>query len=160
MREIDASQVTEAIAKLCVEANCFLAEDVRCALCTAERQEPFAPAREILHILCRNEQIARQDAYLQRRRQHLQIAVDLLPTAVAVKLQLKTVAQPQFIAGLIILLFGLEHLHIGKVIVDKLVNGSRQILIVYPLVIVARTHRYPSEQNHKTAQDFLHKTLF
>ena len=43
MREIDASQVTEAIAKLCVEANCFLAEDVRCALCTAERQEPFAP---------------------------------------------------------------------------------------------------------------------
>ena len=61
MREIDASQVTEAIAKLCVEANCFLAEDVRCALCTAERQEPFAPAREILHILCRNEQIARQE---------------------------------------------------------------------------------------------------
>ena len=61
MREIDASQVTEAIATLCVEANCFLAEDVRCALCTAERQEPFAPAREILHILCRNEQIARQE---------------------------------------------------------------------------------------------------
>ena len=61
MREIDASQVTEAIATLCVEANCFLAEDVRCALCIAERQEPFAPAREILHILCRNEQIARQE---------------------------------------------------------------------------------------------------
>ena len=61
MREIDASQVTEAIAKLCVEANCFLAEDVRCALCTAEQQESFAPAREILHILCRNEQIARQE---------------------------------------------------------------------------------------------------
>ena len=61
MREIDASQVTEAIATLCVEANCFLAGDVRCALCTAEQQEPFAPAREILHILCRNEQIARQE---------------------------------------------------------------------------------------------------
>ena len=61
MREIDASQVTEAIATLCVEANCFLAEDVRCALCTAEQQESFAPAREILHILCRNEQIARQE---------------------------------------------------------------------------------------------------
>ena len=61
MREIDASQVTQAIAKLCVEANCFLAEDVRCALCHAAEGEPFPPAREILHILCQNEEIARRD---------------------------------------------------------------------------------------------------
>ena len=44
-----------------MEANCFLAEDVRCALCAAEKQEPFAPAREILHILCQNEEIARRE---------------------------------------------------------------------------------------------------
>lgn len=61
MREIDASRVTEAVATLCVEANCFLAEDVRCALCAAEKQEPFDPAREILHILCQNEEIARRE---------------------------------------------------------------------------------------------------
>lgn len=61
MREIDVSQVTKAVATLCVEANCFLAEDVRCALCAAEKQEPFAPAQEILRILCQNEQIARRE---------------------------------------------------------------------------------------------------
>lgn len=68
MREITAQQVTEAVAKLCIEANCFLAEDVRCALCHAEANEPYASARKILQILNQNQEIA--------RAQHMPICQD------------------------------------------------------------------------------------
>ena len=32
MREINAAQITEVIAKLCIEANEHLPEDVKCAI--------------------------------------------------------------------------------------------------------------------------------
>ena len=61
MREISASLITEAVARLCVEANRNLPGDVCAALQQAAREEPFAPARDILDILVRNEGIARAE---------------------------------------------------------------------------------------------------
>lgn len=59
MREIDAAQITAAIRELCISANRYLPEDVACALKEAEAAEPFAPAKDLLTLLCENEQIAR-----------------------------------------------------------------------------------------------------
>ena len=60
MREISASLITETIARLCVEANRNLPGDVCAALHQAAKDEPFAPARDILDLLVRNEVIARE----------------------------------------------------------------------------------------------------
>lgn len=59
MRELNASLITETIARLCVEANRNLPADVCGALHTAAAQEPYAPAKALLDILVRNEAIAR-----------------------------------------------------------------------------------------------------
>lgn len=60
MREINAGLITEAIARLCVEANRNLPGDVCAALHQAAHNETFAPARGILELLVRNEAIARE----------------------------------------------------------------------------------------------------
>jgi len=60
IREINASLIAEAIARLCIEANRNLPADVCCALHQAAQDEPFAPARDILDLLVRNEGIARE----------------------------------------------------------------------------------------------------
>ena len=60
MREISASLITETIARLCVEANRDLPADVCHALRQAAKDEPFAPARDILDLLVKNEGIARE----------------------------------------------------------------------------------------------------
>ena len=60
MREINAGLITEAIARLCVDANRNLPGDVACALHQAAEAESFAPARDILDLLVRNEAIARE----------------------------------------------------------------------------------------------------
>ncbi len=59
MRTIDAQTITETIARLCVEANRNLPEDVARALHAALDEEPFAPAKDLLSLLTKNEQIAR-----------------------------------------------------------------------------------------------------
>ena len=59
MRELDASLITETISRLCIEANRNLPGDVCAALHAAAAAEPFAPARDILDLLVRNECIAR-----------------------------------------------------------------------------------------------------
>lgn len=59
MREINAAQITGTVARLCIEANRYLPEDVACALRQAENDEPFAPAKDLLALLNKNEQIAR-----------------------------------------------------------------------------------------------------
>lgn len=59
MRELNASLITETIARLCVEANRNLPADVCGALHAAAAQEPYAPAKALLDILVRNEAIAR-----------------------------------------------------------------------------------------------------
>ena len=60
IREINASLITETIARLCVEANRNLPGDVCAALHQAAQEEPFAPARDILDLLVKNEGIARE----------------------------------------------------------------------------------------------------
>ena len=60
MREISAADITETVARLCVEANRRLPGDVACALRAVEASEPFAPARELLGLLGRNERVARE----------------------------------------------------------------------------------------------------
>ncbi len=60
IREIDAALITETVARLCIEANRSLPEDVCDALHAAARDEPFASARDLLDLLVRNEGIARQ----------------------------------------------------------------------------------------------------
>ena len=60
MRTIEASAIAETIADLCIRANRELPEDVTRCLYQAEESEPYAPAKEILGLLCRNEQVARK----------------------------------------------------------------------------------------------------
>lgn len=60
IREMNASLITETIARLCIEANRNLPADVCSALHQAAQDEPFAPARDILDLLVRNESIARE----------------------------------------------------------------------------------------------------
>ena len=61
MREIQASAITETIKNLCIEANRDLPQDVACALHAAAEKEPWAPAKDLLDILVKNEGIARQE---------------------------------------------------------------------------------------------------
>jgi fumarate hydratase subunit alpha len=60
LRVISVEAVTETVKKLCIEANYFLNEDIGCALCSAREEETYAPAREILDILQRNAEVARE----------------------------------------------------------------------------------------------------
>lgn len=62
MRELDAARITETVARLCVEANRILPEDVCQALNAAEKNEPFAPAKELLGLLTQNAEIARENS--------------------------------------------------------------------------------------------------
>jgi len=60
MRIIDAKIITESIAKLVVEANLYLPEDVKQALESALRQETSQCGREILSQLIENYKLAEQ----------------------------------------------------------------------------------------------------
>ena len=61
MRTIDASQITEAIAKLAVDANYYLSDDMRCALETAKEQEESPLGKAIIGQLVENACIARDE---------------------------------------------------------------------------------------------------
>ena len=61
MREINASAITETVARLCVDANRHLPQDVRDRLSCAREQEPWAAAQEILDRIQENYQIADRD---------------------------------------------------------------------------------------------------
>ncbi len=61
MRELDVRQVTEAIARLCQEANFNLGPDVEMALRNAEAAEDKPLAKEILGQLITNAEIAQQN---------------------------------------------------------------------------------------------------
>lgn len=60
MREISAEIIAETVARLCIEANRNLPQDVACALACAEDAEPLAPAKDLLGLLRQNERIARE----------------------------------------------------------------------------------------------------
>ena len=59
MRTIFAQDITDAVAKLCIEANLRLPEDVRAAMEQAYAQEPWPLAQETLHQLRRNLESAK-----------------------------------------------------------------------------------------------------
>ena len=59
MKTVNAQTITETIALLRIDANLNLPKDVAAALHQAEETEPFAPAKDLLSLLTKNEQIAR-----------------------------------------------------------------------------------------------------
>jgi fumarate hydratase subunit alpha len=61
MRTIQAQVITDAIAKLCIDANYYLAEDVFNALKEGREKEESALGREILGQLVENACIARNE---------------------------------------------------------------------------------------------------
>ena len=61
MREISAQSITDAVKRLCIEANCRLSEDMKsCIECSCEK-ETWPQAKEILGRIIENYQIAEQD---------------------------------------------------------------------------------------------------
>ena len=61
MREIKASKITEAVARLCIEANFELGKDVLAALKKAEQTEESPLGKEALRQLLDNARIAREE---------------------------------------------------------------------------------------------------
>jgi fumarate hydratase subunit alpha len=59
MRDIPVSQITEAVRKLCIEANTHLGDDVLGALSAAGQSEDSPLAREVLDRIILNAQTAR-----------------------------------------------------------------------------------------------------
>ena len=58
MREISAEMISEAVARLCVEANCRLTDDMKACISGARQQEPWPQAKEILERIMENYTIA------------------------------------------------------------------------------------------------------
>lgn len=58
MREIKAAQITEAVERLCIEANEHLPEDVKCAIRNCRAQEDWEPACGILDKIIENFETA------------------------------------------------------------------------------------------------------
>ena len=58
MREINVSQITEVVAKLCIEANQHLPEDVKCAIKTCRACEDWDIAQGVLDQIIENYEIA------------------------------------------------------------------------------------------------------
>ncbi len=63
MREIAAPLITETVARLAVEANHFLGEDVVAALRNAREIEESSSGREVLDQLLKNAEIARRGEF-------------------------------------------------------------------------------------------------
>ena len=61
MREIQASILTDTIARLCIEANCVLPCDVKARIEQARRDEPWETAQGILDKIIENYGIAERD---------------------------------------------------------------------------------------------------
>jgi len=61
MREIKAGDVTEAVAKLLIQANYELGEDILNALKKARREEESPAGREVIDTILKNADIARSE---------------------------------------------------------------------------------------------------
>lgn len=59
MKEIAVKQVTEAVRKMCIDANYFLPADVENCIRCRYSEEPWAPAKEILGKIVDNIELAR-----------------------------------------------------------------------------------------------------
>ncbi len=58
MREIQASQITDVVEKLCIEANQHLPADVKCAIKNCRAQEDWPMAQDVLDKIITNYEIA------------------------------------------------------------------------------------------------------
>lgn len=58
MREIQAEQLSQTIARMCIQANCCLPGEVRRQIQNAHRVEPWPIAKEILAQLMENAELA------------------------------------------------------------------------------------------------------
>ena len=54
MRQISAQQITDTVAKLCIEANCHLSSDIKDRLNGMYEQEAWPQAKEILGRIIEN----------------------------------------------------------------------------------------------------------
>lgn len=61
MRTIDVGVVTQTIKEMCIEANHFLSDDMKCAMDKAVKEEESPLGRQILEQLEENMQIAGED---------------------------------------------------------------------------------------------------
>ena len=61
MRKITALQITEAVKRLCIEANCHLPQDMKYCIESSYEEESWLQAREILERIMENYQIAEQE---------------------------------------------------------------------------------------------------
>lgn len=60
MREIHTDQLTETVARLCIESNYYLGEDVLAALRASREREVSPVGREVLDQILENAEIARE----------------------------------------------------------------------------------------------------
>lgn len=61
MRAVEVSVITEAVKEMCIEANHFLSEDMKCSMQTAAKGERSALGRQILSQLQKNMEIAAEE---------------------------------------------------------------------------------------------------
>jgi len=61
MREIQASDVTQTVRRLCIEANCRLPADMRACIARSRDEEAWPIARDILDRIIENYEIADRD---------------------------------------------------------------------------------------------------
>jgi len=61
MREITVQEITDTVARLCVEANYYLPEDVLASLQAAREAEPSPVGKEVLDRILENAEIARRE---------------------------------------------------------------------------------------------------
>jgi fumarate hydratase subunit alpha len=62
MREIDSKIITDTVARLCIEANTHLPEDMKTCICRFREEEPWPQAKEILDRIVENYKIAAAEA--------------------------------------------------------------------------------------------------
>ena len=60
IRELDTARITDAVERLCIQANTTLPDDVRAALDAAQDEEPWPLAKETLGLLQQNLCVAKQ----------------------------------------------------------------------------------------------------
>lgn len=61
MRQIAAQQITEVVKRLCIDANCYLPEDMKACIGASHDAETWPQAREILGRIMENYKIAEQE---------------------------------------------------------------------------------------------------
>jgi len=62
MRELSAERITETVKRLCIEANCYLPQDVKDRITGSHACEAWPQAKEILERIIENYQIADEKA--------------------------------------------------------------------------------------------------